>query len=239
MKELQKYNKIIALCGFSGCGKDTIAKELKDLGFNFITSHSTRPPREGESEGNPYYFISNETFELEDKLNNWIEYRTYNTLVDGIPKTWYYGVHKNEVKNTPAVVVLDLLGLKDFKEQFGDKVLSIFVHVEDSERERRVKSRGSFCQVEWDRRLKDDTKIFTNQELKGNIDYYVSNEDSVANTMWILFDILHLDTFSTRNNMYREDTLLTENEFNIKELEYKSLESVFSTLKEIYNVCGE
>ena len=52
-------NKILVISGFSAAGKDTIAKLInQNSGFNFVVSYSTRPMRPGESQGDPYYFIS-------------------------------------------------------------------------------------------------------------------------------------------------------------------------------------
>ena len=90
-------NKIIVLAGFSAVGKDTVADELIKQGYNFITSHTTRPMRENESEKNPYYFIDNNKFHKMKKNNEFIEYREYNTLVNGNHETWYYAASFAEV----------------------------------------------------------------------------------------------------------------------------------------------
>ena len=154
-------NEIIVLCGKSSVGKDTLADELKKEGYNFITSHSTRPMREGESEGNPYYFITKE--EMLEYIDNdeLVEYRTYNTNLDGKADIWYYSVHKSEIQDDKKyVVVLDINGLKDFKEIYGDRVISFNLHMSDKIREERAKERGGFCQIEWNRRLEADGKDF-------------------------------------------------------------------------------
>ena len=52
-------NKILVITGFSGAGKDALYDVMKSE-YNTIVSHTTRPMREGESEGNPYYFITKE-----------------------------------------------------------------------------------------------------------------------------------------------------------------------------------
>lgn len=170
-------NKILVLCGKSGAGKDTIAEILKDkVNLNFITSHSTRPIRENESQGNPYYFIDKHQmleFIDQDKL---IEYRTYNTILNGEKDIWYYAVHKDEVKDDKSyVVVLDIEGLKDFKRYFSDRVISVYIDVDNYTRTKRAKERGSFCEEEWDRRLKADTKDFKNAYLECN--YVVDNKN--------------------------------------------------------------
>jgi guanylate kinase len=171
------YDKIIVLAGFSGAGKDSFAEILhKEYGFNFVTSHSTRPRREGESEGNPYFFVSKEEMMTMINADELIEYRTYDTLVEGQPETWYYAAHKSQVEDgKPYVCVLDMLGLEEFIEVFGDRVIGIFVDVPHEIREERAKLRGSFDKTEWDRRLEDDKKEFPEERIRKSCLFTVEN----------------------------------------------------------------
>lgn len=79
--------KIIAICGKSGVGKDSILKNVlkTDEGQNFcpIVSYTTRPQREKEIPGVDYFFISKEEFFNlldDDKM---LEHTYFND--------WYYG----------------------------------------------------------------------------------------------------------------------------------------------------
>src|SRR3989441_13157335 len=56
---------LFVLSAPSGTGKDTVINALKQQGMDFyvVSSVTTRLPRPGESEGNPYHFISKEEFE--------------------------------------------------------------------------------------------------------------------------------------------------------------------------------
>jgi len=172
-------DKIYVLAGFSGTGKDTIADILKEkYNFNFITSHTTRPMREGETEGKPYWFITNEKFHEMNSNNEFIEYRSYNTKVNGKEDVWYYAAAKNEVKDgLKYVVVLDMLGLTEFKEVFGDRVIGIFIETPDEIREQRAKQRGSFDKIEWDRRLADDRQNFPIEKINKECDHIITNID--------------------------------------------------------------
>lgn len=49
---------IVALVGPSGCGKTTLGKYLKERGFNWVSSYTTRPMREGETDGVEHTFVS-------------------------------------------------------------------------------------------------------------------------------------------------------------------------------------
>lgn len=55
---------LFVLSAPSGTGKDTVINALKQQGMDFyvVPSVTTRAPRPGESEGNPYHFVSQETF---------------------------------------------------------------------------------------------------------------------------------------------------------------------------------
>ena len=171
-------NKIVVLCAKSSAGKDSLAKLLQEReGYNFVVSHTTRPPRVNEVEGNPYYFIdNNDKFKEMADNNEFIEYRTYHTLFKGEAKTYYYGVHKNQIKeNEKYVVVLDPHGLNEFKKFFGSRVISFYITVLDGKREERAMSRGSFDATEWIRRLEDDDRVFTQLTFLSNIDYIRNN----------------------------------------------------------------
>jgi guanylate kinase len=61
---MNKY-KIIAICGKSAVGKDTMLQgmlEAKGDNVHEVISHTTRPPREGEVDGKHYHFISRTDF---------------------------------------------------------------------------------------------------------------------------------------------------------------------------------
>lgn len=56
---------LFVLSAPSGAGKDTVIHTLKAQGADFfvVPSVTTRAPRPGESEGNPYYFVDQARFE--------------------------------------------------------------------------------------------------------------------------------------------------------------------------------
>ena len=62
---------LVLLSGVSGAGKDTIKKELIKRMDNVtsIPSFTDRKPREGEVNGEIYYFITTEEFEKKIKDN--------------------------------------------------------------------------------------------------------------------------------------------------------------------------
>lgn len=176
-------NQIIVLAGFSGAGKDTLANILKQVGFNFVVSHSTRPMRAEESEGNPYFFIDNNAL-LDMYVNNEIiESRCYNSAYG----KWYYALHKDQIKDDKQyVVVLDLLGAEKLKQHFGNRVTIIFIRASGEMRLSRAKSRADFNQVEWDRRLSDDKISFSDDRINEVCNHVIENDNLLDATTNLL-----------------------------------------------------
>ena len=71
---------IIALSGSSCSGKNTIIKELLNINksLEYIKSCTTRAPREGESEGNPYHFFTKDDFQNKKHVK---EQNTFKVLI--------------------------------------------------------------------------------------------------------------------------------------------------------------
>ena len=172
---MQTDNKILVISGFSAAGKDTIAKLInQNTGHNFFVSHSTRPMRPGESQGDPYYFISDNEMCTMAFNKELIEGRCYKS----IHGNWFYAAHKDEIKQDKSyVVVLDVLGYREFKKHFGDRVIGIFITVDDNTRLERAKSREDFNIDEWNRRLNDDNEQFPLSIITTEYNYIIDNND--------------------------------------------------------------
>lgn len=171
---------IIAICGKSASGKDTLFKELIKDGYTPLISTTSRPMREGEKDGREYYFITREEFEKRLEDNRFIEYRTYNTLVNNVSDTWYYGMEKQNLDPDKIyIVILDLQGVAAFKDIYGDKVCAIYVGAYDHQRIQWAMSRGSFDQTEWDRRFKDDEIKFSFDKVSKYCDYTILNNSTL------------------------------------------------------------
>ena len=169
-------NKIIVISGFSGAGKDTVAKLIieQNSNYNFVISHSTRPMRPDESQGDPYYFISDNEMCTMSFNNELIEGRCYKSIYGN----WFYASHKDEIKQDKQyVVALDVLRYREFKKHFGNRVVGIFIHVDDNTRLERAKSRKDFNIEEWNRRLNDDNTQFSFDTIIKEYNYIIDNVD--------------------------------------------------------------
>jgi guanylate kinase len=106
--------KLFVITGPSGAGKDSVIYKAKDLGLKFlqIVTTSTREVRQGESEANPYYFISRDEFQkkIDNKeMAEWAE--VYGN---------FYGTTKKELedklKDGNVVVKVDPQGARTYKK---------------------------------------------------------------------------------------------------------------------------
>lgn len=156
---------ITILSGKSATGKDELFRRVVATGYYIpIVSTTTRPIREGEIEGRDYFYVSRQKFMdmiLDDML---IEYRSYNTLVNNVPDTWYYGVSKQEFsKSKQYIVVLEPQGIQAMLDKYGsDNVIVYYLDCERKTRRERAEKRGSFDVVEWKRREMTDDHDFRN-----------------------------------------------------------------------------
>jgi len=86
-----KRGVLIVLSGPSGVGKGTVRKALfeeTDIDFQYSISMTTRNPREGEMNGEDYFFVTREEFEKNIAEGNMLEYAEYVGNYYGTPKTF-------------------------------------------------------------------------------------------------------------------------------------------------------
>ena len=109
----------IILVGKSGSGKDYIRKRLVDkYGYNNVITTTTRPKREGETEGDEYEFVSENGFKWLIEQGAMIEYRTYDTVFG----RWYYGIREQKIEEN-AVVICTPDNVGKIKEWMGGVVV--------------------------------------------------------------------------------------------------------------------
>ena len=117
---------LIILSGSSGVGKNTIINKLLEDNENLelMTTVTTRDMRPGESQGNPYYFVTREEFEKKIEDGEMLEY----ALVHGN----YYGTSRkileDKVKNGKILIKdIDVEGTLNLMKLLGDEVISIYL----------------------------------------------------------------------------------------------------------------
>lgn len=144
---------LFCLVGRSGCGKDTIAKELeKRYDLNVISSFTTRDIREGERNGVEHIFISKAKFLkmfFSRKLSAWTYFNKH-----------FYGTTKQAVRNNDIYVV-DVKGVESLIKTMKKKVkiVPIQIMVDSDTLVERMRHRGD-SDDKINSRLKNDNKMF-------------------------------------------------------------------------------
>ncbi len=180
-------NKIILITGFSAAGKDTVMNYITEEypEYTGVVSTTSRPPRPNEVEGVDYHFVSESEFLRKLKDKEMLEYREYNTLLNNVPATWFYGTATDSIEDTkPYVLVLDIDGVSSIVEKYGERCIVIFISAYEETRRERAEDRGGFSLTEWLRRCADDEKKFPADVVENITDYFISNERSKGG-LWL------------------------------------------------------
>lgn len=165
--------KIILIAGKACAGKDTLVKAImEEMDLPMALSFTTRPMREGETQGVEYDFIDEQSFWDLYGYNMLAEHTSYE-VANG--DTWYYGLTKEELeKDEYVLAIVNPHGVEQIKKIYGDKVVVVYVTADDRERIYRYIERDTGNNVaECCRRFLADEKDFEGFEYN----FLVENND--------------------------------------------------------------
>ena len=133
--------KIFCLMGKSASGKDTIYSRLlqmPELTLKKVIPYTTRPMRQGEIDGDTYFFCGEDAVEQLEKEHRIIELRAYDT-VHGI---WtYFTADDGQVDLSEGnyLGIGTLESYQKLKQYYGEEhVIPVYIEVEDGERLQRA-----------------------------------------------------------------------------------------------------
>lgn len=102
---------ILALVGPSGAGKTMLSEYLKcELGLQPIVSYTTRPKRDGETDGIEHHFVTVDVMPGKDRMLAYTKFGGYHYWADIL-----------DVPNEGCSYTIDEKGLMMLWENFGDK----------------------------------------------------------------------------------------------------------------------
>ncbi len=137
-------SKLFVIMGKSATGKDTIFKRLKEtpeLNLKSVVGYTTRPIRNGETEGVEYYFVNEDKLNELKRNNKVIEHRAYHTM-HGI---WnYFTVDDGQIdlNRSDYIMIGTLEAYEQIRNYYGEKsVVPLYIEVEDGLRLKRALQR--------------------------------------------------------------------------------------------------
>ena len=187
--------KPLVICGPSGVGKSTIIKRLTDEFpglFGFSVSHTTRQPRNGESEGVNYYYVTRENFlSLKDK-GEFIESAEFSGNMYGTSKMAIQSVQE---KGQICILDIEMQGVMQIKKIPELDPNYVFVQPPSIEElERRLKERKTETEESLKKRLDTAKRELEYGANKDNFDIIIVNKDvDVASAELRAFMIGHIE----------------------------------------------
>ena len=133
---------LVVVSGFSGAGKGTLMKELLKRYDNYALSISatTRTPREGETDGKEYFFVTKEQFEKMRDERKLVEYAQYVNNYYGTPKEY---VEQKMAEGKDVILEIEIQGALKVKKRFPDALLLFVTPPSAEELRRRLVGRGT------------------------------------------------------------------------------------------------
>lgn len=169
--------QLVVFMGPSAAGKDSVMRNYcKERGYSIIINSTTRPKRPEEKDKIDYYFYSIDEFKR--NLTSMLAIRTFNTIENGKPSKWYYGVNTSQIKQelAPQFIILDYEGFKEINNYYS--AIGIYISADEQIRKQRAQSRGGFEEKEWNRRLEDDRRVFNEAILDDRVKVIYNNEEN-------------------------------------------------------------
>ena len=179
--------KIYCVMGKSSSGTDSIYHEIMEkgaLGLKPIIPYTTRPIRDGEQDGREYHFCTEDTVQRLQDAGRIMELRAYNTVY-GVWKYFTVDDERINLSKYNYLYIVTLEGYTKIREYFGaDRVVPIYIEVEDGERLMRAIAREQKQDVpkyeEMCRRFLADSADFSEEKLvEAGIVRRFSNNDFV------------------------------------------------------------
>ena len=142
---IQDAGPIVVLSGPSGSGKTTVVERLIEVSpvpLIKSVSATTRPPRAGETDGDSYYFLSDDVFRQRLEAGDFLEHAEvfssgflYGTLDSELTRAWQ--------DSAWAFLEIDVQGAMKVMQDYPQAVTIFLKTPSPEEFERRLRARGT------------------------------------------------------------------------------------------------
>ncbi len=170
---MSSLGNLTVLTGPSGVGKGTIVRKIlaKHSDVWLSISATTRQVREGEIDGQHYFFLENKEFQKIIENEGFLEWALFSNNFYGTPKKT---VKEKIEEGTNVLLEIELEGARQIRKSYPD-ALQIFLLPPDlAELEKRIRGRGT----ESEESIRDRLEI-AKKEINASkeFDAVVINED--------------------------------------------------------------
>jgi guanylate kinase len=163
---------IFIITGPSGVGKDTVMRALEkfNLPLQRVTTTASRPMRPGESEGNPYHFVTNDEFEHMVRQNKFAEHAWVFNSWKGITRD---ELEKVQNGNKGILLQLEYQGARTILAEYPHSTVIVITPPSVEVLNQRLISRGDKQAEELTKRLEQNKHW---EETFAGFEYYVLSE---------------------------------------------------------------
>jgi guanylate kinase len=193
---------LVVVSGPSGTGKGTVCKKLlsKRDNVRYSVSATTRKPREGEVEGQSYFFVSESKFLDMIENDALIEWDKYCDNYYGTPKAYVESCIDNGMD---IILEITVEGALEIKQKYPECVLIFILPPSFEELRRRIEYRATECSDVIEKRLQ---KAANEIKYVSKYDYLILN-DSVDEAVINIEKVLDSERLKPSRNVELIDSL--------------------------------
>ncbi len=202
--KLNDRGLLVVISGPSGVGKGTIRKALfamPDNNFCYSVSMTTREPRNGEVDGQDYYFVTREAFEKHIANDEMLEYAEFVGEYYGTPKKY---IETMLSLGKEVIMEIEVQGALQVREKLPESVFIFIVPPSRKALIERLKTRGTEGPESIKKRL---DKAEREYHLAYKYDYIVVNDD-VYNAADRIYAIIRAEHAKTERSIHKYYKLL-------------------------------